>query len=376
MWWLATESKATTAMYQPNFDSIARKIVHDCLAVMPGEQGIMSLRSDAVSYGELIAAQANRIGSPVTIYLTGDEWYYSQQMDTPLDYLPLPNEPMSAAIRASDYMISVGMSRAEPERFHDLPSDRTRLLGERNRARSTSIYSDGGPRWVGTDYPTRYAAQAFRLPWTRIYESFWQAMDTDYGQLRDIAAAVGEQMEEGQHFSLRSSRGKELHFTRGSRLIFRDDGRAPDIGNLPAGEVAFAPIETSVEGDVICDVAFVEGMRLANLHLRFENGNMTPMGADYGFDEFMRFWERHDGDRNRLGEVGIGINPAVTTAIGFELLDQKSFGIFHVTLGENNLMGAANVTSLRLPLYVTQATLYVDDRLLLNRGRLSERLFR
>lgn len=360
-------------MYQPNFESIARKIIHDSLAVQPGEQGLIVVRSDAVAYGEWVAAQANRIGSPVTLMLGGDELRYSQLMDTPIEWLSLSVLPFERAIRACDYMLSIGLDPAEPQRFFGLPAERLRALRPRNQTRSTAIYGEGGPRWVGTSYPTRYIAQVYSVPWARLYESFWRAMDVDYLLLRERCEQLGAQLEAAQHFTLRSARGATLHFERGDRSIFRDDGRAPDVGNLPAGEVVFSPIETSVEGDVLLDMAFIEGQRVTNLHLHFEGGHLTPLRADYGFDHFMTVWKRYDGDRDRLGEVGIGLNPAVTMPVGYESLDQKSFGFLHLTLGDNDLTGGSNVTGLRLPLYTSQATLYADGAVALYRGRFSER---
>lgn len=363
-------------MYQPNYERIAQKIIQDSLRVRPGEHGVLSVRSDAVSYAEMIAAAIFRAGGTVTVLLQSDEVKYHQLMDTPLEQLPLPWQPNEAAIYASDFNIAIGLNDAEPERFHDIPAEREHAFNRRRNSRSHAIYREGGPRWVGTDYPTRYIAQSLNVPWNRLFETFWRAMDVDYERLYAQAAALGERLGRGEQYRITSPRGTDLRFRRGERRIFRDDGRVVDIGNLPAGEVTFSPIEESVEGRFVADESHFRGQRVDGLTLHFEGGVGTPQGATRGFELFMEQWEAATGEKDRLGEVGIGINPELTSSVGYELTDQKVYGLVHLTLGENEITGGENRGTLRWTSLVQQATFYVDDEPVLERGRFVAGLLR
>jgi aminopeptidase len=363
-------------MYQPNFERIARKIVRESLQVQPGEQGLLNLRSDTVPYGELIAAEIYRVGGIVNVLLDSDELKYRQIMETPLEQLALPWAPNIAAIHAVDFCITVGLHEAEPERFQELPPERLHAYTVRRRKRSAALYREGGPRWLGTDYPTRYMAQAYGIPWGRMHEMYWRAMDVDYGLLRDQTAAVGEKFDRAEQIRIVTGRGTDLRLRRDDRHVFRDDGLIRDAGNLPAGEVFFAPVEDSAEGRVVFDQVNYQGQRIVGLELRFEDGVATPVKAESGFDIVMQQWNLHSGDKDRIGEVGVGLNQELPNPIGYDLTDQKVLGLVHLTLGAHELAQSQNRSTMRWPMLMLQATIYVNDEPILDRGRLAPRLLR
>lgn len=355
-------------MYQPNLERIAHKIINDSLAVQPGEHGIAEVRSDAATYALLLAREAHKAGSTITLLLTSDEVVYREIMETPLPYLSLPQLPQLAATRAADYYVSIGLSHAEPQRFYALPPDRMAAYQARRRAHHAVLYDESEARWIGTDFPTRSMMTDAGVSWETLYESYWRAMDIDYGRLRERAAALAERLAQAQQFTLTAPNGTHLRFTRGERRVIRDDGRVREVGNLPAGEVVFAPIEESVEGEVIFDFGHVGGRPLAALRARVEGGHLTPLAAEQGYEPFLEYWQRFQGSEGRLGEVGIGLNPEVRVPVGLDGVDQKANGLLHLALGNNEILGGANSTALRLVLYIRQARLTADESLVLDKG--------
>lgn len=356
-------------MYQPNYERIARKIVQESLQIQPGEQVLLEVRSDAVPYGEQIAIEIFKAGGVATVLLSSDELNYRQIMESPLEQLAVPIETLVAAYQNTDYNVTVGMYEAEPLRFQNLPLERERAFGERRRARTQAIYGANSPKWLGTDYPTRQMADVFGVPWTEFFEMYWRAMDVDYTELRERATAVAEQLEQSDEIHIRSPQGTDVRFRRGGREIFCDDGTLRRFGNLPAGEVYFAPIEASVEGEVVFDRAFSKGQRISNLKLRFEGGIGTPISADEGFEVFMHQWDLATEDKNRIGEMGIGINDEIHAPTGYLLTDEKIMGTVHLAIGHNQLMGGANKSTLHWDMVILQPTVTLDDVLLLDEGR-------
>ena len=121
-----------------------------------------------------------------------------------------------------------------------------------------------------------------------------------------------------------------MHITSpaGTDVTMRIDGRPLDLdvgvvsdeaklSNLPAGEVCLAPLETEADGTVVFDLAFWNGVRIEELETRFQHGVCHPVGAKTGFETFAGVLANASGPANVIGELGIGLNPAVGAPCGY-----------------------------------------------------------
>lgn len=355
-------------MYEPNLERVAYKMIRDVLRVQPGEHVIVEVRSDAVPFAELVAIETFKVGGTCTLFLTSDELQYVEYTEAESAQLSRPTEARMAAIQSCHHFIQIGVSPAEPMRFRDVDPEREIAIQQRQQTIAAQLLQPGR-KWLATEFPTRYMAEAIRMPWNRFSEIYWRATDVDYGALAGRAAAITELLERSQEIRLTTPRGTDLYLQRGNRPIHRDDGYVRTMGNLPAGEVYFAPIEESVTGRVVVDYATYQGQRIVDLDLAFENGICTPLGAASGYDLFLRQWDAATGDKNRLGELGIGLNEELRSPIGFSNLDEKVFGSVHLALGDNTMMGGTNHSTLHWDMILTRPTLIADDHLILQNGQ-------
>jgi aminopeptidase len=194
-------------------------------------------------------------------------------------------------------------------------------------------------------------------------------MDVDYAEMGQRAAALSARLEATDTIHITTPQGTDLRLRRGDRRIICDDGLVRDFGNLPAGEVYFAPLEESVEGRLVVDKTFHQGQRISLLEIQFEGGIGTPIGAAEGFDVFVQQWEAHSGDKNRIGEMGIGINSELHTPTGYILMDEKLIGTVHLALGFNSMMGGANQSTMHWDMVLLQPTVVLEAGPILERGR-------
>ncbi len=358
-------------MYQPNYERIAHKIVHQTMRVAPGEQVTVSARTDTIPFTELIVAEIIRSGGAATILLEGDTLSFHEITDSPTDGLLEGNAPHIAAAAQTDYNITVGLFKSDPRRFQDLPSERMAAYNQRRRKLNNTVFQ-GSTKWLGIGYPTRQMAEVFSVPWTNFFEMFWRAMDVDYAELHDRAQMLIDRLHRSQEIHITSPLGTDLHLRRGDRKAHADDGRLELYGNLPCGEVYFAPMEESVNGRAVYDVIFHQGLRILGLEIQFEDGIAIPITAREGFEYFMEVWGQHDEGRARLGEMGIGLNAAVRQPTGFLLTDEKIMGTVHLALGDSSFIGGTNRSSMHWDMVVLQPTVTLDDELLLDRGRFIE----
>lgn len=59
-------------------------------------------------------------------------------------------------------------------------------------------------------------------------------------------------------------------------------------------------------------------------------------------DRFNEFLAELPPNGNVVCELGIGMNPGVTDLCGYEVLDEKMIGTFHIALGKNDMFGGKN----------------------------------
>lgn len=78
--------------------------------------------------------------------------------------------------------------------------------------------------------------------------------------------------------------------------------------------------------------------------------------------------ENSQGDKEVIGEFGIGINPEVKKAIGYTITDEKIIGSIHIAIGENRMFGGENESSLHWDLVMLDPSFEVDGTGVMENG--------
>ena len=112
-------------------------------------------------------------------------------------------------------------------------------------------------------------------------------------------------------------------------------------GAFPCGEIYIAPLEDKTNGTIFFKNLFIEDAgSYDNITITIENGSVTDSDCD-AFNELLS--KQEEGARI-VGELGIGMNPAVTYSGKGAALDEDALGTFHIGLGMNYLFGGTNGT--------------------------------
>lgn len=172
----------------------------------------------------------------------------------------------------------------------------------------------------------------------------------------------------------RSGTDIRLGFSRGMRWV-QDNGVFTKSywGNLPAGEVFTSP--QSANGRLVLNgVMNGVGMLSKNpIAVEIRNGNAVP-GSVRCSDPALkaRFLRAISADRNasRIGELGLGTNPAVRKLSGNDLVDEKYAGVhfgFGDPLGADT--GAKWASKDHHDAVLRGATVTVDGRKIMDKGK-------
>lgn len=183
-------------------------------------------------------------------------------------------------------------------------------------------------RWVYLHWPTKADAQKAGMCYDDFYEFFVNAALVDYDQMaRDMEPLV-ELMDKTDMVRLVGP-GTDLTFSIKGIPVIPCHGEM----NIPDGEVYTAPVRESANGTVRYNTAAMRyGKKFPNPRLIFRNGHIDEADCDGDTAGFNEMLDADEGARY-LGEFALGVNNAVTRAIGNTLYDEKIGGSFHLTPG-------------------------------------------
>ena len=159
---------------------------------------------------------------------------------------------------------------------------------------------------------------------------------------RFVAKKIGD-MQPGS-VQIKSPKGTDLFLSITGRKLYTDSGiyDSPGrFGNLPAGEIAWAPVAETASGRVVFDVAFAGVGSVNKLTMTLDRGRVIDVVGD----EAAKVWRLLSGDTERiLGEFGIGTNPyAIPGPVTLEA--EKAVGTVHLGFGDNRSFGGTNVAA-------------------------------
>ena len=204
-------------------------------------------------------------------------------------------------------------------------------------------------------------------------KAFVNSVNVDYEKMTILGDKIAKSLRNANIIIIRDKRGTDLKFSIEGREPGIEVGtlrKCLSIGKecaveIPAGEVYVAPIENSADGKLFIQKAG----SIRDLELIFENGRIVSFKAEKGEDKFCRLIQEADGDKDRIAEFGIGLNPGVNT-LGFSIFDEKSFGTVHIAIGRNIHLGGKNEASIHVDFVVEQPDVFVDSKAIMEGGKI------
>ena len=183
-------------------------------------------------------------------------------------------------------------------------------------------------RWCNLRLPNAALAEQADVDEETITDMWFNACFLDWPE-------VGR---EWKQWAENLNKGKEIHVVgKETDLTFSVDGRTwhAAVGkiNMPDGEIATAPVTSSVNGQIYFDFPGVLGGRLVhNMRLRWEHGNMVEATSTTN-QEFLTEVVNSDEGASKIGEFAIGTNNKISHFCKDILIDEKIAGTIHIALG-------------------------------------------
>ena len=255
-----------------------------------------------------------------------------------------------------------------------------------------------GKIWVYAGWPSEKAAKYYGIDYD-LYEQFIvDGMSVPTEELVKNTQNLGRIFKNAKNVHITDDLGTDCWVSIENRKPYYDSGiltdemiAAGDIGgNLPAGELFYAPHEKLGEGKIFCPLTIdrFSNKIIKNVELHFKDGKLQidKVLAETNLDDLVSsFRQCEEIDKSNdvaeirtynVAELGIGCNPKITKAVGYILTDEKIIGSAHIAFGSNKSFGGTSVSQMHWDFVTTpQANIeleYLDGtkKIIMEKGKL------
>ncbi len=183
--------------------------------------------------------------------------------------------------------------------------------------------------WVLTQFPTEATAKNSGMTLPECIDFYYDACLIDYEAEAKRLQRLQDVLDAGERVRIVGASTDLTLGIKGRLAAGVNLGRR----NIPDGECFVGPEEDVTEGEIFFELPQVrDGNEVSGIRLRFEKGRIAEFSAETGEPFLRTVLESHPGNR-RLGELGIGMNRAITRYMKSTLFDEKIAGTIHMALG-------------------------------------------
>lgn len=169
---------------------------------------------------------------------------------------------------------------------------------------------------------------------------FETSMTENWAEMREFSHKFAKYLYQFDAFRITASNGTDITIVRDGRGIEPDDGNLSipgAFGNLPAGEVYFAPMEGKSFGKLVLDYAPTRTLT-APVTVTVENGEIVSIDGDEPYAAEMREKIGAHPNNKNVAELGLGVNRAACIVDNI-LESEKIYGSIHIAFGDNRSFG-------------------------------------
>ncbi len=356
---------------------IAKLVVNECLRVQPDEQVTVFSWDHTLDYASSVAFEVEQAGGIATTILQMNDLYWRYLKEVPEAQYARRQKGFLSLLDQTDAWVQLGGPK-DPSVYPTVPDERMGKMIEGGKAMGDKFLERGIRVLnlpIGLVTPERARTYGFDYEnWQRVTTN---SLDVDHAKISSLAGKIESKLRNATSIRITASTGTDLKLNLKGRGVHVHDGiidkndldKGTRFETLPAGAIEVAPDEASAEGMVSFDQpTALAGKMLAGLQLKFENGHLTNYTAQSNLDAFKGMYEKMSGDKDRLANIVIGLNPRAEL-IGF-FTDRIVQGTVSIGIGGNKGIGGTNDTQFGHEETLRKPTLTVDGYKLVDQGKI------
>jgi leucyl aminopeptidase (aminopeptidase T) len=207
---------------------------------------------------------------------------------------------------------------------------------------------------------------------------FEGSMDVDWKALAGRTSAIAKMVNKAECIDIKTPNGTALSLSKEGRKALPDTGiltRPGSFGNLPAGEVFFAPLEGTAHGKLVLQWASTRELG-SPITLTVRDGFVVKIEGREPYAAALRAKIAERKENANIAELGIGTNDRAKRPDNI-LESEKILGTIHIALGDNSSFGGSVKTPFHQDFVFFKPTVVLIDKggkrtTLMKEGRLGE----
>jgi len=364
---------------QKELQTIAKKIINVNLAVKEKDIVTISAGPASIDFAEALAYEAAMVGGQASISYGSDRLSLKIYKDINPKFLK--NWPKLADILSRKVDVEIVLDDSNPFIARHLPQKKIEIRRKvlkpiRRREEKRQLKKDMRAALIG--FPTPENANAMNISFEKLSNIFWNTMRADYEEMYRFNKGIMKKLVKANKIKIVGER-TNLEFSVRNRIFFNACGIVTKKGemgylNLPDGEVFTAPVETSVNGEIYFDLPcmYHYGKQVKGVWFKFKNGKLVDYKIENGLKAFEDIYKNASGNKNRIGELGIGTNPNAKVTGGMIIVDEKVRGTIHMAIGHNKHFGGKNDATIHWDFFKNMrkkgSRIFVDGKLFMKDG--------
>ena len=192
---------------------------------------------------------------------------------------------------------------------------------------------------------------------------FEGSMDVDWQSLAKRTTAIARMVNKAESIDIKTPNGTDLSLSKKGRKALPDTGiltRPGSFGNLPAGEVFFAPLEGTVHGRLVLQWASTRELD-SPVTLTVQDGFVVKIEGREPYAEVLRVKLSERKENANIAEMGIGTNDRAKRPDNI-LESEKILGTIHIALGDNSSFGGTVKTPFHQDFVFFKPTVVLIDK--------------
>jgi len=363
-------------------EHLAGQLIRTSASVQPGDHVVVFGGKHTLDLMEAVAIEAQKAGGMVDMMLNTDRVARSFWTEVSDEYVSQVPEYYEPWLKTVDVWIGMPAIENPAETFGDVPQERFALGAESSQFFNDKLNSTP-LRGVSLSYPSESAAKQNGLDYKTYAAMQWAAINADYSVISSQGKALAEKLKGADEVHITSPAGTDLRFSMGNRTVFVDDGIVtPEESKsklflerwttLPGGQVFASIDEGSANGTVVAPKNRCQYKPMTGVRFSVDEGQIRDFSASANAACFEEAMAPFDEVATRLGSFSIGLNPhlKVMEDGGADYRPGDAAGMVWLTFGDNQLLGGKNETTGAFGFPVVNATVTVDETVVVRDGAL------
>jgi len=359
-------------------DNIAKHVVNTSLKIREDDMVLIETWQHTIDLASDIALECYRAGARPLMTLMTDRLWWKALEEIPEQYFRKTPRHVLNAVESVTVWIGLG-GPEDPTKFREVPSYRLEPFFEGEKpVVDKTIERKIRAIEVLLGHVTPQRAKAYGFDYPRWLKNIHDAINVDYLKMTQVGKKIANQLQRASRIHLTSKLGTDLRFEITKRPVHVQDGivdeedreRGLVSTQLPSGKVEVPPIEESARGTVVFDTPrALKGRLIQELQFVFDKGRIKEFHAKKYGDVFREVFEATQGDKDRIGQFAVGLNPRIEL-IGY-ITDELALGTASIGIGANKGIGGLNDSSFYFSGTITKPTIEVDGSPLMVDGKLN-----